>query len=457
MNAHELLQVFPRHRAVDTDFCFSGVEIDSRKSCAGCLFVALKGASFDGHRFIQEAVRKGATAVLTETELKLEIPQIVVDDTRIALAMLANYWRKKINPLLVSITGSNGKTTVKEMLGQILSSQAQTLVTPGNFNNDIGVPLTLFKLSEQDRYAVIEMGANHANEIRSLVGIAEPDVVYVNNAQAAHIEGFGSLQGVVEAKGEMYRYCDTNTLAVFNQDDPSFDYWQSTAVSARSLKFSSHVQSDVRGEGRAVVDGLSLSVNYAGQHSSCRLTVSGEHNVQNALAAITLAIACGLTLQQSTAGLNGYGGVPGRQQFVNGLNRSLIIDDSYNANPASLQAALKVLCALDGTPWLALGDMAELGDESLRLHQEAARSARAMGVIKFFALGSMSCTAASVFDENGHCFQQHEEMAEHIRKQLHPGINLLIKGSRSAGMEKVVALLTETARHAIPAGGRHAV
>jgi UDP-N-acetylmuramoyl-tripeptide--D-alanyl-D-alanine ligase len=185
--------------------------------------------------------------------------------------------------------------------------------------------------------------------------------------------------------------------------------------------------------------------------------VSGEHNVQNALAAITLAIACGLTLQQSTAGLNGYGGVPGRQQFVNGLNRSLIIDDSYNANPASLQAALKVLCALDGTPWLALGDMAELGDESLRLHQEAARSARAMGVIKFFALGSMSCTAASVFDENGHCFQQHEEMAEHIRKQLHPGINLLIKGSRSAGMEKVVALLTETARHAIPAGGRHAV
>lgn len=442
MSSQELFSVFPQTSLEHLDFHFSGVEIDSRKSCAEMLFIALKGDSFDGHEYAAAAASKGAVAAIVEHELALDIPQIVVSDTRLALARLANYWRTRINPLVVAITGSNGKTSVKEMLGRILSSQASTLVTPGNFNNDIGVPLTLFKLSAQDRYAVIEMGANHPQEIRNLLSIAEPDVVYVNNAQAAHIQGFGSLQGVAQAKGEMYQYCNSDAIAVFNQDEPFCDYWMSVASSQRRIRFSSQQPSDVSAKGAMLSDGIRLQLDYQQQAFTCELKVYGEHNIQNALAAITLAIACGIDAASCCQALQGFAGVKGRQQFVSGVNNSLIINDSYNANPGSLKAALKVLCALHGHAWLALGDMAEMGDESLQMHQTAVAEARAMGVEKLYTIGAMSCQAASLFGEDGYCFDTHEEMAHALAGQLGEGVNLLVKGSRSAGMEKLVELIT---------------
>jgi len=454
MHSQELLSVFPQNGYQQPEFSFNGVEIDSRKACAGSLFIAIKGDAFDGHQFIADAATKGAVAVIVEQPVTVDIPQILVADTRQALARLASYWRRKVNPLVVSITGSNGKTTVKEMLGRILSSQAATLVTPGNFNNDIGVPLTLFRLSQQDRYAVIEMGANHPQEIRNLVAIAEPDVVYVNNAQAAHIEGFGSLQGVAQAKGEMYQYCSPDAIAVFNQDEPSCNYWMSIVSTQKWLRFSSQQSSDVSAKGVLSADGISLQVSYQQQQFDCSLKVYGEHNVQNALAAITLAIACGVAPAISCRALDGFAGVKGRQQFVSGINNSVIINDSYNANPDSLKAALKVLCALNGHAWLALGDMAEMGGESLQMHHQAVSDARDLGVEKLFAIGDMSCRAASLFGENGFCFEKHDEMAGYLAGQLCQGVNLLVKGSRSAGMEKVVESLT---KNSINSGVNHAV
>ncbi len=458
MNSQQLISLFPQHETIDTEFSTSSVFIDSRQCTEGCLFVAIKGEHFDGHQFVKKAAELGASAAIVETVVAdISIPQIVVNDTRQALAQLANFWRKEVNPLVIAITGSNGKTTVKEMLGRILSSQHKTLMTAGNFNNDIGVPLTLFRLSKEDRFAVIEMGANHLHEISQLVSIAEPDVVYVNNARAAHIEGFGSLKSVVQAKGEMYQYCKQDALAIFNIDEDSTDYWKSISSSENQLTFSTKRSADVTASSESLSAGFKLTVEYQSNQFESVLNVFGEHNVQNAAAAITLAMGCGLTAQQASVGLSGFSGVKGRQQFISGLHDSIIIDDSYNANPDSLSAAVKVLCALDGTAWLALGDMAEMGEQSLQLHKQAAKDARQAGVEQLFALGEMSCIAADTFEENGYCFERHSDMVEYLSTRLHKGINLLVKGSRSAGMDKVVEKLILNAKHSDVSGVEHAL
>jgi len=458
MNSQQLISLFPQRETIDSEFSILSVVIDSRLCTEGCLFVAIKGEHFDGHQFVKKAAELGANAVIVETVVAdISIPQIVVNDTRQALAQLANFWRKEVNPLVIAITGSNGKTTVKEMLGRILSSQDRTLMTAGNFNNEIGVPLTLLQLSEQDRFAVIEMGANHLHEINQLVSIAEPDVVYVNNARAAHIEGFGSLQSVVQAKGEMYQYCKQHALAIFNIDEDSTSFWKSISATHNQLTFSTKNPADVTATSEPLSDGFKLMVEYQHQQFESILNVFGEHNVQNALAAITLAIGCGMTVQQACKSLNNFSAVKGRQQFISGLNDSVIIDDSYNANPDSLSAAVKVLCALDGTAWLALGDMAEMGGQSLQLHKQAARDAQQAGVEQLFALGEMSCIAAESFRENGFCFDQHGDMVEFLSTRLHKGINLLVKGSRSAGMDKVVEKLILNAKHSDISGVEHAL
>ncbi|MBT3203148.1 MAG: UDP-N-acetylmuramoyl-tripeptide--D-alanyl-D-alanine ligase [Gammaproteobacteria bacterium] len=458
MDSPQLMSLFPQRETFQNEFSISSVIIDSRKSVEGCLFVAIKGDNFDGHQYVNKAAELGAVAAIVETvSSDISIPQILVQDTRQALALLANFWRKKVNPVVVAITGSNGKTTVKEMLGRILTGQGQTLMTAGNFNNEIGVPLTLFRLSEGDSFAVIEMGANHQHEISKLMHIAEPDVVYVNNARAAHIEGFGSLEMVVKAKGEMYQYCKADSFAVFNDDEDSSDYWKSISTAESQLIFSSVQSADLTGKGQSLVDGLKLIVEYQQQSFECIINVFGKHNIQNSLAAITLAIACGLTLKQACKFLSGFSGVKGRQQFLSGVQGSVIIDDSYNANPDSLKAAVNVLCALKGTAWLALGDMAEMGEQTLLLHQQAANEAKQAGVEQFFALGEMSCKAADVFDEDGFCFSQHSEMVEFISPRLHKGINLLVKGSRSAGMDKVVEKLILNAKHSDVSGVEHAL
>ena len=424
---------------------FTGVAIDSRQSCAGRLFVALRGENFDGHGFLDAARQGGAVAALVESRQDCAIEQIEVDDCRRAMAQLANYWRRHCDPCVLALTGSNGKTTVKEMLYRVLSAQAPTLATRGNLNNDIGVPLTLFELGRDHEFAIVEMGANHRGEIARLAEIAEPDIVYVNNAAASHLEGFGDLQGVIEAKGELYAYCGPEQCAVFNLDEPASSHWRSICAAERQLTCALVQPAEVGARCTLAGDSLQIEFVYRQQTRSCKLGVLGEHNARNALAAVSMALMAGIDLSAAVDALHGFSGVGGRQQVLPGPAGSRIIDDSYNANPASLEAGIRVLCALDGAAWLALGDMAELGSEAEALHRQAAHSARDLGIERLFGIGEMSCIASREFGESGYCYERIEDMANAILAQIHPGVNLLIKGSRSAGMERLVALLS-TAR-----------
>jgi UDP-N-acetylmuramoyl-tripeptide--D-alanyl-D-alanine ligase len=426
------------------DAGFSGVTIDSRQSCADKLFVAIKGDNFDGHQFVQAAFQNGAVAALVETPQDCAIAQLQVADCKRAMAQLANYWRHHCNPCVIALTGSNGKTTVKEMLSRVLSAQAPTLATQGNFNNDIGVPLTLFGLKPGHEYAVVEMGANHRGEIACLARIAEPDIVYVNNVAAAHLAGFGDIQGVIEAKGELYAWCGPSQSALFNVDEVASQYWREHCAAQTRLDCGLTRAADVSASWSIVDERLAIEFSYRGRSATCELGVIGEHNVRNALAAVSLALLAGLELETAAAKLSGFAGVKGRLQILAGPARSRLIDDSYNANPDSLEAGIKVLCSLQGESWLALGDMGELGDDEVELHREAARSARRQGVDRLFGVGEMSCIASDEFGDGGSCYDDIDELAQVIRAQIYPGVNLLVKGSRAAGMERLVKMLTQT-------------
>ncbi len=424
------------------DFC--GVSIDSRQACEGMLFVALAGPNFDGHKFVDAAYRNGAVAALVERRVAGDSAQIVVPDCKRALAQLATYWRRRCDPCVVALTGSNGKTTVKEMLHQILARQAATHATRGNLNNDIGVPLTLFELDPGHRFAIIEMGANHRGEIANLAAIAEPDIVYVNNVAAAHLAGFGDLQGVIEAKGELYAYCTPEQQALFNVDEVASEYWRDLCAAERRISCGLDNEADVSAGWSLLDERLQVEFSYQGETRTCLLDALGEHNARNALAAVALAILAGVDYAVAVANLDGFSGVKGRLQILAGPAHSRLIDDSYNANPDSLQAGIKVLCSLEGSAWLALGDMAELGDEAEEFHRRAARTARELGVEKLFGVGEMSCAASDEFGASGKCFEGIDEMALAILGQIHEGVNLLIKGSRSAGMERLVNLLSQS-------------
>ena len=432
---------------------FEGVTIDSRQDCEGKLFVAIKGDNFDGHQFVETAYRNGASAALVEVRQDCDIPQILVADCKHAMGSLANHWRWHCNPLVIALTGSNGKTTVKEMLHQILAREADTLATRGNFNNDIGLPLTLFELKPGDEFAILEMGANHRGEIARLAEIGEPDIVYVNNVAAAHLAGFGSIQGVVEAKGELYTYCGAEQKALFNVDEVASGFWRENCAAQTRLNCGLDKPADVTAAWSGDAEALRVEFSYQGETQACDLGVIGEHNVRNALAAVSLALLAGISLQTAVSNLAGFSGVKGRLQIMAGPARSRIVNDSYNANPDSLEAGIKVLCSLKGSPWLALGDMAELGSEEVEMHREAARKARSHGVEKLFGIGEMSCIASETFGDGGFCYQDIDDMAQAIRSQIHENVNLLVKGSRSAGMERLVTLLTQ----ANASGGRNAV
>ena len=436
---------------------FCGVTIDSRKDCTDKLFVAIKGDNFDGHQFVSTAFANGAVIALVETRLECDIAQLVVADCKLAMGQLANYWRHQCNPCVIALTGSNGKTTVKEMLHQVLAGQAATLATRGNFNNDIGLPLTLFELSPGDEFAVIEMGANHRGEIALLAQIAQPDIVYVNNVAAAHLAGFGSIQGVIEAKGELYAYCGPQQKALFNADEVASHYWQEHCDAGTRLSCALDKPANVDAHWSDSDQGLDIEFSYRSEARSCRLAVIGEHNVRNALAAVSLALLAGFDQNTAVNGLSGFSGVKGRLQILSGPDNCRIIDDSYNANPDSLEAGIKVLCSLQGAPWLALGDMAELGSAAADLHREAAKTAQRYGVEKLFGVGEMSCLASDEFGAEGTCYDTIEDMAGSILSQLSTDVNLLVKGSRSAGMERLVSMLTQAAQSANHCGDNNAV
>ncbi len=426
---------------------FAAVTSDSRTLEPGALFVALRGERFDGHEFVPQAAARGAAGALVSRRVAAEVAQILVTDVLAALTVFAHAWRRDFAGVVVGITGSNGKTTVKEMTGSILGACGPCLVTQGNLNNHIGVPLTLARLDAGHRFAVIEMGANHPGEIAHLAAVGEPDVGLVINAGPAHLEGFGSLEGVARGKGEMFEALGVDDVAVINADDRFAAFWHGLAREAgRIVTFgmreradftASNVQASVAEHGFATEFDLDCPLG----RSRVQIALAGEHNVMNALAAAASASAAGAGLQAIVDGLVSMRPVSGRLQTRTALAGARLIDDSYNANPGSMRAGLASLAAMPGEHWLVLGEMRELGADSERLHAEIGEFARASGVTRLLAVGGDARHAVDAFGPGATWFAGVDELIVTAKAGLHPGLTLLVKGSRSNRLERVTEAL----------------
>ena len=409
-------------QCLGADVTFAAVSIDTRTLKPGDLFIAISGVRFDGHDFVAQAVEKGASAALVEHALDIDLPQVVVADCRRALGQLGAAWRDARSAKVVGVTGSNGKTTAKEMIGAILGVHGPVLKTRGNLNNDLGVPLTLIELQSEHRYAVIEMGANHAGEIAYVAGLAKPDVGLITNAGAAHLEGFGSREGVARAKGEMITALGAQGVAVLNADDDFIGLWRELAANRRVITFGFGDSAEVRGLTASVKvchgeSGFQTSFDYChgGQTHAIRLGVAGRHNVANALAAIAVSLALEIDPAQIAEGLSRVTPVAGRMQPVFAENGTLLINDTYNANPSSFQAALDVLCEMPGQPWVVLGTFGELGEDSAELHAELGRQARAKGVVRLFATGPFAERAVETFGAGAVYYAEQAQLIEQLK------------------------------------------
>ena len=435
-----------KHLGRDAEF--AGVSTDSRVLQRDNLFVALHGPHFDGHAFLDQAMQRGAAAALVDRGVEMALPSVRVQDTRAGLGQLAAAWRARHTMPLVAVTGSNGKTTVKEMIAAILGQRGVLLVTQGNLNNDIGVPLTLLRLDRTHRHAVIEMGANHPGEINYLTCIARPTVALITNAGPAHLEGFGSIEGVARAKGEIYQGLNKDGIAVINSDDMYAPLWHQLAGEHQVMTFGLHAPADVHAEWRQESSGSALQLSTPEGATEVRLSLPGRHNVMNALAAAAAALAAGAALPDIKKGLEAMRPVHGRLERTPGRGGAELIDDTYNANPASLQAALDVLAACATRKWLVLGDMAELGEDAAALHERAGERARAAGVEALYATGEFSRHAVRAFGAGSEHFANHATLIAVLTRRLereNNGVTILIKGSRSAHMEDVVAALSRSA------------
>lgn len=428
------------------DCTFSAVSTDSRTLAEGELFVALQGENFDGHDFIEHAALKACGLVVTVPDKRLQLPQWVVADTTVALGQLARLNRNRFEGLTLALTGSAGKTTVKEMLAAILGQKGDTLATKGNLNNHIGVPKTLFDLEQHHRFAVIEMGASGPGEIAYLCEIARPDISLVNNVMPAHIEGFGSEAAIAETKGGIYSHLKPGGTAVINLDESWAFKWQDMARGAIILTYSMESdQADVRvsGEPELTAEGSRFVLSVDGRTRELYLPLPGRHNIANALAAVACAHAADANLEQIVAGLESVRAVRGRGQLLPGLSGSQVIDDTYNANPGSVKAAIDVLAARGGRKILALGDMAELGSMSSKSHCDIGQYAARSGIDDLLVVGRYSEHYARGFGATTRIFSNKLELAEALIAELDAAVSVLVKGSRSAAMEEVVARIVE--------------
>lgn len=430
---------------VGPDVGFAGVSTDSRTLKAGELFVALRGPNFDGHAYVPDAQARGAAAAVVERPPDAQLPWLRVADGLAALGAMAAEWRSRFDIPVIAVTGSFGKTTVKEMLAAIVAGRGEVLATRGNLNNEIGLPLTLFGLAPEHRAAVLEMGANHAGEIARLAAIARPLVGVVTAAGPVHLEGFGSLEGVARAKGELYAGLPADGVAVINEDDPFAPLWHELASPRRCVGFGLAADAAFRAEQVSQsldADGPLLEFRLVTPDGSAdaRLALPGRHNAHNALAAAAAAWAAGWSRDEIVAGLARVSPVPGRMSLRKANSGALLIDDTYNASPVALQAAIEYATALPGEAWLVLGDMRELGAASAELHAAAGRFARERGVARLYAYGPESAAAATAFGEARH-FTQLEELVTALEDELPAGVNLLVKGSRSMRLETLIARL----------------
>ena len=423
---------------------FAGVSTDTRSIGEGELFFALQGPNFDGRDYLNVAQDNGAAGAVVARTTSDDIAQIQVDDAKLALGRFGAAWRNEHDVTVVGVTGSNGKTTLKELIAACLAPLAPTLATHGNLNNDIGVPLMLARINDTHRYAVIEMGANAGGEIGYLTSLANPDVVVITNAGAAHLEGFGSIEGVARAKGEILQNEKRPRVAVLNADDDYFAYWSSLVDDVDSISFGFRETADVRASDvQSDASNTRFTLHVGGDSVAVVLPLVGIHNVRNACAAAAVALALDTGIDAIRAGLESVSPVGGRLQPLRGLQGATLFDDSYNANPLSVIAAAEFLAALAGESWLVLGDMKELGDDAAELHREVGEAARASGVDRLFAYGDLAACAAEGFGKNARWFATLELLVDELCTGMSSGINVLVKGSRSMRMERVIDALRE--------------
>lgn len=420
-----------------TDVC-----TDSRELKPGSLFVAIQGERFDGHDFIKEAQAQGALAAVVKHAVDgVTIPQFIVPDPLLALAKIAAAHRQDIHCPIIALTGSNGKTTTKEMIAAILPTPSHA--TKGNLNNHIGAPLSVLQLNNKHRYAVFELGANHPGEIAHTVAVVHPDVTLINNIAPAHVEGFGSIDGVARAKGEIHQGLSTAGIAVVNDDDAYAHFWDELLFDKKVLRFSIEhpadiCAQDIRLDGRGCGQ---FSLILPNGHADIQLQVPGLHNIRNALAAAACCHAVGISIKDIEHGLNSFGGVKGRLTVLPGKNQSIVIDDTYNANLRSVLAALEVLAERPGEKIFVFGDMGELGAWAIKHHQEVGLAARRLGIDLLLSCGSYSKLAAESFGAGGQHFVNQEQLAQNLLEKLSPNTVVLVKGSRSSAMEKIVSKL----------------
>lgn len=436
---------------IGEDAVITSASIDTRTIKPGQLYIGIKGKNFDGNDFVDKAEQAGAIAAIVNKGFAAAIPHIIVDDTHLALAELASGWRKKTPVSVVGITGSNGKTTVKEMVAAILGVNDNVLFTQGNLNNDIGVPLTLLRLNEQHRYAVIEMGANHPGEIKYTSKYAQADVVVITNVGPAHIEGFGSLDGVARAKGEIIQTLKEKGIAILHRNDDYFDYWKSVAGIRKIMSFGLNDSADVTAHSiKTEIHNNQFATTFelvAGQGSlAVNLKLAGRHNVINALAATAACLALGIELKQIKRGLESVIPVTGRLQPLVSRLGNIVIDDTYNANSASLKAGLDVLANCEGEPWLVLGAFGELGPESLKIHEEIGELIKSRGIVRLLAIGSDARNTVKSFGQGATFFETQQNLIEVLKQELKGDETILIKGSRAQRMENVAAALVENYR-----------
>ncbi|MEF2507628.1 UDP-N-acetylmuramoyl-tripeptide--D-alanyl-D-alanine ligase [Vibrio mimicus] len=435
-------------RLVGADRAISAVSTDSRNIPAEALFVALVGERFDAHDFASQAVTGGAVALLVQRELEADCSQLVVADTKQALGQLGAWVHAQCKTPTVAITGSCGKTTVKEMVASILSQKGQVLYTQGNFNNDIGVPLTLLRSTAEDGYAVIELGANHIGEIAYTTALVKPDVALVNNVAAAHLEGFGSIDGVKRAKGEIYQGLREGAVAIVNLDSNGGEHWKAVLADKTVKTFSATDHNadfyprDVRLNALGVA---SFTLVTPIGEVDVELGIIGQHNVANALAAAALSLEMGASLTEIRHGLAHLSKVKGRVDLTQLREDIKLIDDSYNASVPAMKAAVDLLGSFSAVRWLILGNMAELGDESLALHQQVGEHAAPFGFEFVLTYGKDAKVISDLCQ--GHHFATHQDMMtfieQHIEQQQGHAQVLLVKGANSAGMSKIAAALKE--------------
>jgi UDP-N-acetylmuramoyl-tripeptide--D-alanyl-D-alanine ligase len=434
-------------RLVGPDASFSGVSSDSRTVNPGELFVALSGPRFNGEDYVAAALERGAVGAVVRTQQATARSQIVVDDTLVALAGAAHAWREGFAIPVVGVAGSNGKTTVKELISSILSQVGPCLSTRGNLNNHIGVPLTLFRINAEHRFAVVEMGADRAGEVEALVRMGRPTVGIITNAGAEHLEGFGSLEGVARAEGEMVAGLKPGATAIINHDDPFASLWTNMTparVSTFGLQpgaqFTAAAVRTTINESGFVTD---FTLQTPQGSVPVALHLAGRHNLINALGAAAAASATGVSLADIARGLAQMRPVPGRLQLKRAAGGAWIIDDSYNANPSSVQAGIDVLAQLDGPRWLVFADMGELGEYATESHREVGTVAKAAGIERLFATGTLARLAVETFGAGANWFPDTRALAAGVNAELSGEVRMLVKGSRFNRLETVVAALVK--------------